>query len=139
MNERALRAAALALALAGAVITVYMISVRYGDARLLCTTGGCATVQSSSYAEVLGVPVAVLGLITYVLIGATVLAHGPVARAAGASLALAGVVFSAYLLVIQVAVIDAVCDWCLASDGIMTALALVMLMLLRGSVRWTAA
>lgn len=118
-----MRAAIAALAAAGAAVSSYLIWARYSAAELVCSGGGCDTVQSSSYAEVLGVPVAVLGLTGYLLIGVTALSDGPVARAVGASAALAAVAFSSYLLVIQLAVIGAVCDWCLASDGITSLLA----------------
>jgi len=51
-----------------------------------------------------------------------------VAQAAGAAIAVAGAVFSAYLLYAQLAVIDALCQWCLASDGVMAALAAATLL-----------
>lgn len=133
MTDRSLRAALVALCLAGASVAAYLLSVRWGAAALLCSTGGCETVQSSSYAELLGLPVAALGLVGFVAIGATALAGGQLARALGAALALGALAFSGYLLVIQLAVIDAVCDWCLASDAITTVVAVVALLRLRGS------
>jgi uncharacterized membrane protein len=45
------------------------------------------------------------------------------------------VVFSGYLLVIQLAVVDAVCDWCLASDAITTAVAALALLRLHLGLR----
>lgn len=123
MNHRRLRAAIAALAVSGAAVSGYLIWARYRGAEVVCSTGGWETVQSSSYAEVLGVPVAVLGLTAYMLIGATALAGGPLPRAIGAAAALAAVTFGSYLLVIQLAVIGAVCDWCLASDAITSVLA----------------
>ena len=45
------------------------------------------------------------------------------AAAIGAAIVLAGLVFGVYLIVIQVAVIDAICQWCLASDAILALLA----------------
>ena len=38
------------------------------------------------------------------------------ARLAAAAIALVGLLFSAYLLVVQLVVIDAICAWCLAND-----------------------
>ena len=69
-----------------------------------------------------GVPVAVLGLGAYLLILATAASVGDLARGAGAVLALTAFVFSAYLLYLQLAVIGAVCDWCVINDAIVTAL-----------------
>jgi uncharacterized membrane protein len=127
------------VATAGAAVSTYLLAVRAGNAELVCRTGGCETVQSSSYSELLGVPVAALGLAGFVTIGVLALLSSPLARAAAASLALAAVVFSAYLLVVQVAVIGAVCDWCLVSDALVTVLAaLVVLRATVGSAATTA-
>ena len=48
---------------------------------------------------------------------------GDQARAAGAALALAGLAFSGYLLLVQIFAIGAFCQWCLASDLVMLLLA----------------
>jgi uncharacterized membrane protein len=129
-----LRAALTALCVAGAAVSAYVLSSRWSDAALICSTGGCETVQSSPYAELLGLPVAALGLGGFLLIGALAQIGRPVAVAGAAALALAAVVFSGYLLVIQLAVIGAVCDWCLASDAITSLVAIVALLRLRGTV-----
>ncbi len=118
MTDRSLRWVVGVAALVGAAIATYLVWARSTGSELICTTGGCETVQSSSYAEVLGVPVAVLGLLGYVLIGATALLASPEARAAGAALALTAVAFSGYLLVVQLAIIDALCLWCVANDAV---------------------
>lgn len=132
MSDRALRGAVAALSLAGIAVTSYLLWARWTATELLCSTGGCETVQSSSYAELLGVPVAAVGLVGYVLLGLTALRTEPLVRAAGAALALAALVFAAYLLVVQLAVLDAVCQWCLASDAITALIAAAMLLRLRG-------
>ena len=111
-----------ALALAGIVVTSYLTYARYADVTITCTTGGCETVQSSSYAVVLGVPVAVLGLAAYVVLLGTALSRSDTARLAGAVLACSAFVFSAYLLYVQLAIIGAVCDWCVVNDAVVTAL-----------------
>lgn len=131
MSERAPRAAVAGLALAGAALAGYLTWVRFSGAELACSTGGCATVQSSSYSEVAGIPVALLGLLAYVAIGVTALRSDETARLGGAALALAAVGFAAYLLVVQVVVIDAVCDWCVANDAIAAALAVATVLRLR--------
>jgi uncharacterized membrane protein len=80
-------------------------------------------VQSSEYAEVLGLPVPVLGLLGYLAILATAFSAGETARLAGAALALGGLVSSVYLVVVQIVAIGAFCQWCLASDIVMLLLA----------------
>jgi uncharacterized membrane protein len=141
MNERTLRLTSAALAALGAGITGYLLYVRETGARLVCATGGCETVQSSAYAEVLGVPVAALGLIGFVGLLVTALARGDWARLGQATLALAAFTFSGYLLVVQLAVIDALCQWCLATDVLTTGIAALALLRLRivGPVRAAAA
>jgi uncharacterized membrane protein len=85
-------------------------------------------VQSSGYAEVLGVPVAGLGLAAFVGLFAAALARGEWGRLGQATLALSAVLFSGYLLVIQLTAIGAVCQWCLATDAVTTAIAAVALL-----------
>jgi uncharacterized membrane protein len=118
VSDRPVRAAVAALALAGAGVSGYLVWARSAGAELLCSTGGCETVQSSPYADVAGVPVALLGLVAYLLMSATAVRPTATAAALGAALALSAFTFSAYLLVVQLAVIGDVCDWCLANDAI---------------------
>ena len=91
MSEARLRVAIGSLALVGVALASYLLYVRWAGATLACTTGGCETVQASSYSKLLGVPVALLGLVAYVTIFATSLFRHDLARAAGFSIALAGV------------------------------------------------
>jgi uncharacterized membrane protein len=123
VTDRALRIAGAVLALAGAGIAGYLTYAKYADATIACATGGCETVQSSEYAEILRLPVPVLGLAGYLAIFATAIFAGERARLAGAALALGGLIFSAYLVVVQIVAIGAFCQWCLASDVVMLLLA----------------
>jgi uncharacterized membrane protein len=134
MSDRTVSAALVATSLAGVAVTAYLLSVRLGSAELLCSTGGCETVQRSSYAELVGIPVAALGLGAYLVVGATGLLAGPLARAVGAGVALASAAIGAYLLVVQRTVLDAVCDWCLASDALLSLVAVLALLRLRGGL-----
>jgi uncharacterized membrane protein len=127
MSLRAVRLGAAAAALAGAGVTAYLLSARWGAGELVCRTGGCETVQSSGYAEILGIPVAALGLATYAAIAFLVLVASPKALAAAVSLALAACLFSAYLLVVQVAVIGELCDWCLVNDALVSVVAALVM------------
>jgi uncharacterized membrane protein len=124
VSDRTLRAAIAALALAGAGVAAYLVYARYTGTRLACTTGGCETVQHSKYAKAAGIPVAVLGLAAYVAVFATALSARVEAAAIGAAIVLGGLAFGVYLIVIQVAVIDAICQWCLVSDAILALLAI---------------
>lgn len=123
MTDRGLRAAVGALALAGLGIAGYLTYTRYSGARIVCATGGCETVQRSSYSTVAGVPVAVLGLAGYAFVFLTALGTSEPVRVAGATAALVGVLFAAWLVYAQLALIHAVCQWCVASDVVLALLA----------------
>ena len=65
----ALRGSAAAVATAGLGIAAYLTVVHYTGAAPACAIAhGCEVVQSSAYAKLAGVPVALLGLIGYALI-----------------------------------------------------------------------
>jgi uncharacterized membrane protein len=123
VSDHALRAAAGLVAVAGLAVAGYLTWVHFDDAALVCVAGGgCETVQESEYAEVAGVPVALLGLIAYAAILALVAWDSEQARLGAAMLALVGLVFSMYLLALQLFVIDAICVWCLANDVVIAPL-----------------
>jgi uncharacterized membrane protein len=117
--------AALAVAALGIAVAAYLTYVHYAGLQPFCAGGGhgCERVQSSSYASVGGIPVAVLGLAGYLAIAAAVAAPGESARLAAAALAVVGFGFSAYLTYLELFVIDAICQWCVASAVLLTVLA----------------
>jgi uncharacterized membrane protein len=106
-------------------IAAYLVQVHYTGGSLVCSTGGCETVQQSAYAEIFGVPVALLGLLSSFAILLTLWRADPPWRAAGLALAVAALVFAAYLVIVQLTVLGAVCEWCVANDAIVALLALV--------------
>jgi uncharacterized membrane protein len=134
MSERTLQRASAALAVAGAAVAGYLLYVRETDGTLLCATGGCEFVQSSPYAEVLGAPLAGLGFVGLLALLALALARGEWARLGQATLALSAVLFSGYLMFVQLFVIDAICQWCVVTDILTTAIAALALLRLRYSV-----
>ena len=126
MSDRRLRLAVLVLGLAGLAIAAYLTYVHYAELEPVCGLGGdCERVQTSDYAEVGGIPVALMGLGGYALILASLAVPGELGLVAGATFALAGFGFSAYLTYREVVTIDAICTWCVASAVVMTALAAV--------------
>jgi uncharacterized membrane protein len=115
---------AIAVACAiGAAIAGYLTYVHYAHVAPVCTTGGCEKVQRSKYAELAGVPVALLGLIAYAVLFATTLVRGITAAFVGAAVSLAGLAFSGYLLWAQLGPIGAICQWCLGNDVTMLVVA----------------
>ena len=127
MSDRRLRLAAFVLTLAGIGVAAYLTYVHYAGLQPVCAGGshGCERVQSSSYASVGGLPVALLGLAGYVAIAVALVAPGERARLAATALAVSGFGFSAYLTYLELFVIDAICQWCVASAVILTLLTVV--------------
>ena len=131
MSDRALRVAAGAVALAGIAVAAYLTSAHFAHEAVACIAGGgCETVQESEYAEIAGIPVAVLGLVTYSVVAGLIARDAPNARLGAATISLVGLLFSMYLLALQLFVIDAICIWCLAND-VVIAPALAVLTALR--------
>jgi uncharacterized membrane protein len=126
MTERRLRGAIFALALVGLGVAAYLTYVHYERIKPVCGLGGdCQKVQTSQWSEVGGVPVALIGLIGYALILASLFVPGEAGRMAGAFLALVGFAFSAYLTYRELFSIDAICPWCVVSACVMTLLAVL--------------
>jgi uncharacterized membrane protein len=127
MTERRLRRLIAVAALLGLLVAGYLTYVHYAELEPICAggSGGCEKVQNSSYAELAGVPVAVLGLVGYALILASLWLPSELGRMCGALLALIGFGFSLYLTWAELFEIDAICQWCVVSAVLMTILAVL--------------
>ena len=126
MSDRVLRAIVALVALAGVAVACYLTYVHYRPDALICTSGGgCETVQQSSYAELAGVPVALLGLLGYVAVLVLVAWDSDLARTLAAAIALTAAGFAVYLVLLQAFVIDAWCVWCLVNDLVIVPLLVV--------------
>jgi uncharacterized membrane protein len=131
VTDRTLRLGVAAVAAAGLALTAYILYARVTGTQLACTTGGCATVQSSRYAEIFGLPVAALGLVGYFWLLLTSWSRSELARAAQAAVALAACAFSTYLVYVQLHLIGAVCELCLVSDVLVAVAAALAVLRLR--------
>ena len=101
-----------AVALLGLAISAYLTWVHYAGIEPVCTgISDCERVQASSYAELAGIPVAVLGLVGYAAL--LVSLRGPAELTA--LLAYLAVAFSAYLTWAELFRIEAICQWCVVS------------------------
>ncbi|MEA2284053.1 MAG: hypothetical protein QOJ21_96 [Solirubrobacteraceae bacterium] len=135
MSDR-LRVAAVTCCVLGLGVAGYLTYVHYAGVSPLCQIAhGCERVQTSEWAKLAGVPVALLGLIGYAAILAALFVPGENALLAAAAMALVGFGFSAYLTYREVFTIDAICSWCVVSALLMAALAVITLVrLLRAPV-----
>ena len=133
MSDRLLRIALAVVSAVGIGIAAYLTYVHYRPAALICTIGGgCETVQDSKYAVLAGIPVAVLGLAFWIAALALTVWNSELARTLTAALSAAGLAFAAYLVILQLFVIDAICIWCMANDVVLAPLfALLALLRLR--------
>jgi uncharacterized membrane protein len=112
------------LAAFGIGIATYIALEAAGGNAPACIAGssGCLTVAESSYSHVAGVNVAVFGIVGYVLLLIASIVRGDPGRLAGFALSLTGFGFSVYLTYLELFVIDAICQWCVASAVVMTLL-----------------
>jgi uncharacterized membrane protein len=105
------------LALGGVAIAAYLLTVRLlGGAPACGPVPGCDTVAASPYATVLGLPVALFGVMFSIVLAAATLAWWRTgdrrALYAAYGLGLLGIVAVAYLTYLELFVIEAICIWC---------------------------
>jgi len=130
------------LAVVGIAVSSYLGSIESSGTEAVCgPVGDCNAVQDSEYAQLLGVPIGVLGVLGYsVLLAGWVisrLVHGRMADWALVFVALGafgGTLFSTYLTFLEPFVIGATCMWCITSA--LTMLGLMWLTAGRGWAAW---
>jgi uncharacterized membrane protein len=124
LDEGRLRGAATFLATLGTGIATYIVIADSGGGSPTCLSGGsgCQTVADSSYSHVLGVNIAVFGVIAYLVLLGAALARGDAARMIGFAVSLGGFGYSVYLTYLELFQIEAVCQWCVGSAIAMTLL-----------------
>ncbi len=111
------------LSLVGLFVAMYLWLFKIGVVGTMsCGTGGCEAVQLSPESVFMGIEVALIGVVGYlVLLAVSVWGTMP-AQAARVAPALAlmvlsggAVAFTAYLKYLEFVVIGAVCQWCVVS------------------------
>ena len=128
-----------ALALAGIFISLYLTLYKLGIiGELSCSIGSCETVNTSKWATFLGLPVAAWGLLFYLDVFAVALIgtfprfeNEPVISIVLVAQSAIGVLFSSWLTYLELAVIHAICIWCVTSACVVTLIFIVSLMDLR--------
>ena len=119
----------IALAALGMLVSIYMTIFKLTDNASMCLgNGGCSVVNSSIYSEVSGIPVAVIGVGGYLAILAILLIENrgnsfkQNAPMIIFGLALIGFIFTLYLIYVELALIHALCPFCVTSQITMTIL-----------------
>lgn len=119
----ALRISMIVVAVLGIALASYLTYIHYSGAPPLCTSDSCTVVQHSTYSKLAGIPVALIGLVGYVLIFLTLLVpEGEEARLATLALTAVGFGFSVYLTGREVFSIEQICEECVTSACLMTIL-----------------
>ena len=127
--------ASVALVIIGVLVSVYMTVYKVSGNEGMCLgSGDCSTVNASRFSEVNGIPVAVIGVIGYLAIlgvhlfenrspfmrkNATLLIFG---------MALTGFIFTVWLVYIEIAVLKALCPFCVTSQVAMTLIFIIAVM-----------
>lgn len=127
MTDRRLGIAIAFICTLGLGVAGYLTYNKIAGGKIACPVGGtgCSIVQKSEYAEFAGIPVPYLGLFGWISILLSLLIPGDIGRAATALLGVFGFLFSMYLTYLEIWVIEAICQWCVANAVLMTFLAIV--------------
>ena len=124
----------LASALIGLADSIYLTWIKLAHREALCLPGigDCETVNTSRYAQILGVPIALLGTLAYLAIILLVLLEDrrvislsfkkETCTMAVFGISLFGLLYSIYLTYIEIAVLHAVCPFCVISAAAILAI-----------------
>ena len=133
-------------ALAGLSAATYVFVTHSLGYELFCPFAtGCDTVQKSPYAVLFGTPVSLLGMLGFIayfglaLIGLRSSAATRGYLHALLVLSVVEVGFTSYMAYLQVAVIRAVCSWCMLSAALTVGLAVLVIYAIFGRAKSTSA
>ena len=131
MNKN-LRIFSYILAGIGLVDSIYLTWVDLTHTTAFCGgSGNCETVANSPYSEIAGIPIALLGMLGYLaIIGLLFLEtrngfFGKYSPVLIFGITLAGTIYSAFLTYLEIAVIHAICPYCVVSAIVMTLLFII--------------
>lgn len=133
------------LTLAGLGVSAYLMwGYTTPGASLACgSSHGCDAVKNSTYANLAGIPLPLIGLVSYLSLLLLLVIQNQVATSHRSwspyialvifGLSLAGVLYSTYLTYLELFVIYAICRWCVASAIIIVAIFILSIFNLRHS------
>jgi uncharacterized membrane protein len=118
--------------LVGLVDSIYLTWIKLADQTAACSRiGDCESVNNSQYSEIAGIPIALLGAGAFLTILLLLVLENRLAdqsanlRLAVFGLSLAGSLYSGYLTYLEIAVLRAICPFCVVS-----AISIFMLLIL---------
>jgi len=129
-----LRLGTIFFTIIGILDSTYLTWSKLAHQAVFCGgSGQCETVNSSIYSEIAGIPIAILGLGAYLVILALLYLEGKGGFWRGAGplvvfgLSLAGVIYSIYLTYVEIAILKAICPYCVVSAVAITAIFILTL------------
>ena len=122
----------VAFVIVGVLVSIYMTVYKLTDNNAMCLgSGDCSTVNASRYSEVNGIPVALMGVLGY----AAILAVHTLETRRGYfnqngtllifGMALTGFLFTLWLVYVEIALLKALCPFCVTSQVAMTIIFIV--------------
>lgn len=119
--------ASLVLVIVGLLVSIYMTIYKVsGDDGMCLGSGDCSIVNASRYSEVNNIPVALIGVLGYLAILAAHFFENriPFFKQNGAlmifGMALTGFIFTVWLVYVELALLKAICPFCVTSQVAMT-------------------
>lgn len=123
-QHRTILVAMVVLCVVGLGLSGYLTYTHFNEGALVCAIGGCETVQNSEYSTIGPIPIAMLGIAMFStllalaglrLSGSERVAPETVSLVSWAML-LTGILYYGYLTYVEVFVLEAICQWCVASS-----------------------
>jgi uncharacterized membrane protein len=128
---------AIGLIIIGIFDTAYLSWVKLADTQVFCGgAANCESVNSSVYSEIFNIPIAYLGLVAYIFLAILFLLEKrasiqkDISSLLRFATCLIGSLYSIYLTYIEIAVIRAICPYCILSAILM--ILLLALAIIRG-------
>ncbi len=109
----------LIVALAGFADAVYLTIEHYSNVIPPCNIGGCETVLTSRYSQVIGVPVSLIGSVYYLFISVLLLVYLDTKKEIYLRIpflvSILGIITSLWFIFLMIFVIKAFCPYCAVS------------------------
>lgn len=122
----------IGLAALGLLDSAYLTAVKLASAAAICSgIGDCETVNNSRFSEIGGIPIALLGAVAYLVILVLLAveprsgSNGDYLRLGIFGVAFGGTLYSVYLTYLELAVLQAICPFCVASAILITGILIV--------------
>ncbi len=117
------------LVIVGLADSIYLAWLKFANATAACgNIGDCESVNSSPYAEFAGIPIALFGASAFLLMLILLFMEprNEFMRTNAAlgifGISFAGVLYSAYLTYVEIAILHAICPYCVLSAVVLVAL-----------------